>query len=294
MRPLASLERFLERLFERPGARLFHTHPEPVVLARRLERAVERERRVGPDGLEAPTRFELALRAADLATVAPDGDAAAALEEQLAGVAMAHARRRRYGLRERPTVILVVDDTLAAGEIDVRARFSRGASRSGTTEPRPIEQTMVRPLPPPPRAGLRVRVAGAPEQSVILDGTVLTIGRAPDNDLVLADARVSRHHAQISGRAGRLVLVDLGSTNGTIVNGARVTEIVLGFGDKVALGTTRIEVVEVAQTEDRPGQPAIPGRAEGAGPAAGDGPGADLLADRGPATGPGPLAGGWA
>jgi len=266
MRPLASLERFLERLFERPGARLFHTHPEPVVLARRLERAIDRERRVGPDGLEAPARFELALRPEDLALVAPDGDAAAVLEDQLAGVAMAHARRRRYALRERPSVVLVADGTLPAGEIDVRTRFTRGASRSGTTEPRSIEQTMVRPPPPLPRAGLRVRPPGAPEHTVVLDGAALTIGRAADNDLVLADSRVSRHHARISGRAGRLVLVDLGSTNGTVVNGSRVTEIVLGFGDQLALGTTRIEVVEVAAPADRPDEAGNQGVAPAAQP----------------------------
>jgi hypothetical protein len=246
MRPLASLEQFLERLFERPGARLFNTRPEPVMLARRLERAIDRERRVGADGLEAPTRFELALRPEDLAAVAADGDAAAALEERLATVALDHSRRRRYGLRERPAVILVADESLPAGEIDVRARFGRGTVRSGTTELQPIDQTMVRQLPQPPRAGLRVRAAGAPEQSVLLDGTALTIGRSPDNDLVLADGRVSRHHARISSRAGRLVLTDLGSTNGTLVNGARVTEIVLGFGDELAMGTTRIDVVAIA------------------------------------------------
>lgn len=250
IRPFASLERFLERLFERPGARLFRARPQPVVLARRLERAVDRERRVGPGGLESPTRFEVALRPDDLASVAPDGDAAAALEEELAAAALAHARRRRYGLRERPTVILVADAALPAGEIDVRARFAGSAARSGRAEPPPIEQTMVRPLPPSPRAGLRVRLPGAVEQSVILDGSSLTIGRAPDNDLVLADARVSRHHARISGRAGRLVLADLGSTNGTLVNGARVTEIVLGFGDQLSLGTTLIEVVEVAEARE--------------------------------------------
>jgi hypothetical protein len=193
--------------------------------------------------------------------VAADAETAAALEEQLASVALAHARRRRYGLRERPTVILVADETLPPGEIDVRARFARGVVRSGTTEPRPIDQTMVRPLPPPPRAGLRVRAPGAPERTVVLDGTALTIGRAPDNDLVLADPGVSRHHARITGRAGRLVLADQGSTNGTIVNGARVTEIVLGFGDELALGTTRIEVVEVADAPPATVPPADGGSA---------------------------------
>ncbi len=262
MRPFASFERFLERLFERPGARLFGASPQPVVIARRLELAIDRERRAWPDGLEAPTRFEVALRPIDLAAIVPDGDAAAALEEELVGVALAHARRRRYGLSERPVVVLVTDEALPAGAIDVRARYGRATARTGTAEPLPLERTMIRPLPPAPAAGLRVRLPGASERSVILDGSPLAIGRAADNDLVLADARVSRHHARITARAGRFVLADLDSTNGTLVNGARVTEIALGLGDRISLGTALIEVVEVADSAiPAAGGPAAPGQA---------------------------------
>jgi pSer/pThr/pTyr-binding forkhead associated (FHA) protein len=73
----------------------------------------------------------------------------------------------------------------------------------------------------------------------------MSIGRASDNDLVLADGRVSRHHARIAGRRGTLVYSDLGSTNGSRVNGVQVGELVLGAGDRIELGDTTI-VVEVA------------------------------------------------
>ena len=74
------------------------------------------------------------------------------------------------------------------------------------------------------------------------DGTSLTIGRAADNDLVVPDGRVSRHHARISGRRGTLVYTDLGSTNGSRVNGASVGELVLGAGDRIELGDTSVIV----------------------------------------------------
>ena len=73
-------------------------------------------------------------------------------------------------------------------------------------------------------------------------GGGLTIGRADDNDLVARDTRVSRHHGRISGRRGTLVYVDLGSTNGSRVNGEPVTEVVLGVGDRLELGATTIVV----------------------------------------------------
>jgi len=78
---------------------------------------------------------------------------------------------------------------------------------------------------------------------------VMRIGRAPDNDLILGDGRVSRHHGRIAGRLGTLVYTDLGSTNGSRVNGEAVIEVVLGPGDRILVGDTTLEV--------RLGEPAI-------------------------------------
>jgi hypothetical protein len=99
-----------------------------------------------------------------------------------------------------------------------------------------------RPLPPAPRAHLRVFAPDGGERTVEVDGTRLTIGRAHDNGLVLDDARVSRHHGQLQARYGALVYTDLGSTNGTRVNGIRVDEIVLGAGDRLLVGDTVLVV----------------------------------------------------
>ena len=63
--------------------------------------------------------------------------------------------------------------------------------------------------------------------------------------LVLPDARVSRHHARLQGRRGALVLTDLGSTNGSRVNGVTVEEVVLGEGDRIQVGDTILIVESV-------------------------------------------------
>ena len=76
-----------------------------------------------------------------------------------------------------------------------------------------------------------------------MDGTPLTLGRSRDNGLVLGDSRVSRQHGRLQARRGTLVYTDLGSTNGSRVNGIRVDEIALGVGDRLVLGDT-ILVVE--------------------------------------------------
>jgi pSer/pThr/pTyr-binding forkhead associated (FHA) protein len=69
-----------------------------------------------------------------------------------------------------------------------------------------------------------------------LDSTLMTIGRGLNNDIILEDSRVSRNHAQLRYRSRRFWLTDLGSTNGTFINGEPVTERALRDGDVVSLG----------------------------------------------------------
>ena len=73
-----------------------------------------------------------------------------------------------------------------------------------------------------------------------LIAAMTTIGRHPESNLVLADPNVSRNHAEIRPQGERYVVVDLGSTNGTRVNGVRVDQQVLQDGDDVAFGNTRM------------------------------------------------------
>jgi hypothetical protein len=104
----------------------------------------------------------------------------------------------------------------------------------------------VRPAAPPPaRALLRVSEPGGREREVRVEDQPLTLGRAPDNGLVITDARVSRHHGRFQNRHGALIYTDLGSTNGTRVNGIRVDEIVLGAGDRLQLGDVVVVVEQL-------------------------------------------------
>jgi hypothetical protein len=70
----------------------------------------------------------------------------------------------------------------------------------------------------------------------LLDAARLTLGRAEDCQLVFCDDTVSRHHARLELRDGRWFLVDLGSSNGTAVNGRQVRDAEVRAGDRVRLG----------------------------------------------------------
>ena len=89
-------------------------------------------------------------------------------------------------------------------------------------------------------------------------GRALLIGRQPDADLVIADELISRHHARLAFEGDELVVEDLGSTNGTYLNGARVTRGRLVEGDRLLLGGSLIKLVAA----DRPAPEAAPAAPE--------------------------------
>lgn len=269
MRPLAALERFFERIIERPSARLFRARLQPLQVQRRIERAMETERLSGADRILVPNRFRVRLHPDDLAGF---GDMSVTMAAELADGALAFARAHRYALADMPRVDLVSDPEVARGDVRVDARFADPGPRpsdpvppvapspaaagaagdiagSADPDPRHATNTMVFQVPRTedvPLARLRELRPDGTQREIDLDGASLTIGRSSDNGLVLHDARVSRHHARLQARRGTLVFSDLRSTNGSRVNGVRVAEVVLGEGDRIEVGDTVLLVESVA------------------------------------------------
>jgi len=242
---LAAIERFFERLLERPSARLFRTRLQPVQLQRRIERAMEAERLAATDRTLVPNRFTVRLNPADLEDF---GDMQASLATELADGALTFARAHHYTLVDRPRVDLLADPRVERSDIAVDARFAdpiagRVAPADDPLEPDPTStRVFAVPKPVAPQARLVVNGPGNMDRVVPVVGGLLRIGRGPDNDLVLSDGRVSRRHGRIAGRLGTLVYTDLGSTNGSRVNGEAVIEVVLGPGDRILVGDTTMEV----------------------------------------------------
>ena len=77
-----------------------------------------------------------------------------------------------------------------------------------------------------------------------LDKDLITVGRREDNDIVLADMFVSRNHAEVGKKENRFVIKDLKSRYGTFVNGDRVAEKELSYGDEIQVGNTLITFVD--------------------------------------------------
>jgi hypothetical protein len=115
MRPLSVLERILERAFERPTARLFRTHLSVVVVERRIERAIEVDRRRSGGRTVVPDEITVALRRVDLEALSAAAGSEAELASGLAGAALAFVRRHGYAPSRVPTVALVQGGCFGGG-----------------------------------------------------------------------------------------------------------------------------------------------------------------------------------
>jgi uncharacterized RDD family membrane protein YckC len=97
---------------------------------------------------------------------------------------------------------------------------------------------------------LVINPTSSSRRELTLSRTLVSIGRDPSNDLVLPDALVSRRHAVIECRGQQYFLRDCNSSNGSLVNGDRVSEHALKDGDLLAIGTARLLFREAAEAED--------------------------------------------
>lgn len=227
---------------------------------------MEAERQMHGQRTYVPSHYRVTLNPSDLVALEGHGGSLAAdLGESL----HLHARRSGYLLRARPLIELEASRQVQPGDVnvvveapaerprpapapppqpDVVPPRSEPASRAGwpaaAAADLDIGGTRVYAAPAynVPHAVVAVHVPGRPPVRVPVRGSTMRIGRALDNDVVLPDEGVSRHHGQISVRLGTLVYADLGSTNGSFLNGSGVTEIALGPGDVLQLGGSSLTI----------------------------------------------------
>jgi hypothetical protein len=195
-------------------ARAFRSSIRPVELARRLAREMDDGRSVGVRGTPVvPNHFTVYLSSADYTEF---GEVRDALRRELCDAARAHARDENYGFMGPVDVELVVDERFGTGWFEIEAKFREGPGGAGAG-------SLVLPT------GERFTLAEHP----------ITIGRRPESNIVLADPNVSRNHAEIRPQGESFMLTDLGSTNGSKVNGVRVEQRLLVDGDELTFGNTR-------------------------------------------------------
>jgi hypothetical protein len=270
MSVLRSIESKIEGLFEGVFGRAFRTHVQPVELARKLAKEMDEHRSVSVSRVYVPNEYTLYLSPDDRAQFASyEGSLVGELQEYLAE----HARREGYALLTPPRVLVTTDADLAIGEFGIATRLSEPAEgRPGALPPveptpsvPPVMPPVVAPVvpaveePPPvtmvyrpveplaPDDGPPAEVAREVVSLVIGDRVVpvetarVVIGRSRECDVQLDDANASRRHCEVvQDGAASWSVIDLGSTNGTELNGRRVDRAPLADGDRITVGGTVI------------------------------------------------------
>jgi hypothetical protein len=224
---LRDFERRLGGLVEGAFSKAFRSGLQPVELAKRILREQDDGKTVGIDEIWAPNRFVFALSPEDSARLEGAGPA---LVAELTRVVRDNAAERGWGLVGPPEIELTSDPSLRKGDLRCEASFE--AAEEG-------DQPEVAPTSAG-GASLVVHEEGATRTVPLAAGTT-TIGRLPDCEVVLTDRGASRRHAQIETKEGVATLIDLGSTNGTRLNGQTVQRRALADGDRITIGTTSIE-----------------------------------------------------
>jgi hypothetical protein len=260
VRPLQRFERRLEGIVSGVFARAFKGDVEPIELAAALKREIDNTARIlSRDRRLVPNHFTVELGPDDFERLNAYGRT---LNHELANELRDHADIQRYTFSGPIDIELVLQDDLPTGKFRVVSETVGTPQRRPATyqqpEPQPYQQEpyvppnepVVQSPPPPqyqpqpsPRRGhpqVMLEVNGR-RRPVNPPGVVL--GRGTDADIQINDPGVSRRHAEIrlmpEGPGGiRVVLVDLGSTNGTLVNGRRSTESELVDGSTVRIGNT--------------------------------------------------------
>lgn len=195
-------------------SRIFRGNVKPVEFARKLQREMDSHRSVSVSGRTiAPNAYRFGVSASDEAQLA---DIHLTLVRELADAAREHARDEGYTFVGPVEVTIEADAGVRSGVLSVEGRFVEG---EGARAP-----------------GTLLLSTG---DRVPLGEFTVSIGRRHDCTIVLADPNVSRHHGEVRPYGDGFAVEDLGSTNGTRVNGSKVAgPTQLRDGDEVRFGNT--------------------------------------------------------
>ncbi len=188
----------------------------PIELGRRLVREMDDQRSVDVKGRRiVPNDFTVVLSAIDHTSFNEIEDA---LVSELAEAAREYAREEGYHFMGPVTVQLAVDNGLRSGRFNIVSQLKQASTGPGMG-------SLVLP------SGNRVDLAGRK----------VTVGRLPECTISIDDSNISRNHAEVKAGGSGYVVSDLGSTNGTMVNGVKIVgDQALRDGDIISFGSTHV------------------------------------------------------
>ncbi|WP_058234638.1 FhaA domain-containing protein [Devriesea agamarum] len=234
---LDRLERGLDRgvtsVFSRGRGQI-----KPLDLAQGLRRECDDQIQVlDRDRTLAPNVFTVYLNSEDYDRFASWIDT---LIEELTRLVVEHVERQRYTLVGAVAVHIERDDEVRAGRFETESRTDKNTGTPATSS--------AASAAPAPSTDPIIDIDG---QQYLLSGPVTVIGRGGDSDIILDDSGVSRHHVELRRERTGLVVTDLGSTNGTFLDGERIrTPVSAHDGQRIRIGRTTLTLTLPTPTAD--------------------------------------------
>lgn len=223
MGAFGKFERGIENAVNSVFSRAFKSEVKPVEIASAINRAMDEGAAVySRTRTICPNVFAVTLSPSDYAKV--DQWGRDAIEDELIDHALTYATSQGYAFLGPLKVSFTSDGEAGTGTVRVASQTVRGAVAPVTTSV-------------PSNANPIIDVQG---QRYLLTGPVTIIGRGSEADVVVDDTGVSRHHLELRVTPRGVIATDLGSTNGTFVEGHRITAATLVDGNTITIGRTRI------------------------------------------------------
>ena len=217
---LDSVERGLERAFNGAFAKTFKSGLQPVEIVSALKRELDTKASiVSRERVLVPNRFHVVVSPADYDRLSGLGNS---LRDSLMDEIEQHAARQQYQFAGGLNIKLLQDDTLSEGQLSIESRTVEG-------------RVLWTPV---------IEVNG---QRITLRPGANVIGRGADADITIDDGGASRRHAEVVWDGQRGGIRDLGSTNGTKLNGRRVAHSALTPDSLIEIGHTQLRFLVVPQ-----------------------------------------------
>lgn len=236
---LDSVERGIEKVVRTAFTTGSKAQVQPVEIANRLRRELDNSAYTISQGRAiAPNVFDIELSTPDFERAQVWGEG---LADELCDVVIKHVNSQQYTLQGPVRVTFKHDDALKPGVFRVASATEKGVAATSAPEP-------VRAAPQPARQPARqsqpprtqpVLIIG--ERRYAINDSPVVLGRSSDADILIDDTGVSRKHVEILLQGERAWAVDLGSTNGSHVNGERLNGRAEIFdGSTITLGRTKV------------------------------------------------------
>jgi hypothetical protein len=246
------IEQRLEGLVEGFFAKVFRSGLQPIEVGRRILREMADGKTVSVNRVYVPNEFHVLMGSDDYSRFS---QMESGLAREFSELVIDSAKENRWNLMGIPNITFEEVESIGKGEFKVEASFAAPANaepsaRVSTHEPHPEDPSMTGAisLGAAERLGLAsaspqllvLDKDGKPAESISVTRDPVVIGRLSTNDVVLSDPNVSRRHAELRRDGERWMLVDLGSTNGSVVNGKAVKEHTLEDGDRLSFGQSEL------------------------------------------------------